>query len=390
VKKEEEKRLQRNDWVSNFNLIGKVSKINDFTFKIDKEAEKSDWVYNALSLPLDCGERYGVVYSEMMSGYGKERDNVIYAHGKKEDGSDDFNRRITVDWDDRNDKSVLEDIGDFCFVTVGLEKDAKGRTLYKKFLSPYDATAYIEKHLEEGMVLNVKGNLKYSLYNNRVITKKTINSIVLSKVDDSSKYKATFTQSVLLLKDSIGEEDKEKSVIQICAKVLDYIKEIKGQAPFDMTFEYEVDLSKKELVRKIKTKLFKVRRGITQINFEGDFIEGGATITATEDDIPEDIKVLIEIGAYTLEEALAKCSENGNKEQRMVLRKPVIKMVGEEGEKVPVIQKFEERYTEDELFAVLNDAESKGLDDDDNEDDETKSEEIKSTEDDMDWLNNLK
>jgi len=65
-------------------------------------------------------------------------------------------------------------------------------------------------------------------------------------------------------------------------------------------------------------------------------------------------------------------------------------MVGEEGEKVPVIQKFEERYTEDELFAVLNDAESKGLDDDDNEDDETKSEEIKSTEDDMDWLNNLK
>jgi len=53
VKKEEEKRLQRNDWVSNFNLIGKVSKINDFTFKIDKEAEKSDWVYNALSLPLD-------------------------------------------------------------------------------------------------------------------------------------------------------------------------------------------------------------------------------------------------------------------------------------------------------------------------------------------------
>ena len=34
----------------------------------------------------------------------------------------------------------------------------------------------------------------------------------------------------------------------------------------------------------------------------------------------------------------------------MLLRKPVIKLVGEEGNKVPVVQKFEEKYTEDDLM----------------------------------------
>ena len=53
----------------------------------------------------------------------------------------------------------------------------------------------------------------------------------------------------------------------------------------------------------------------------------GAIVTATEDDIPDDIKTLIEIGVYTLEEALAKCTVTSGREKRMVIRKPSIKMV---------------------------------------------------------------
>ena len=99
--------------------------------------------------------------------------------------------------------------------------------------------------------------------------------------------------------------------------------------------------------KKIMDKLFKVKKGITQITFEGEFIEGGAVVTATLDDLPDDIRDLVEMGVYTEEEACAKCTANGSKERRMVLKKPQIKLVGED--KTPVIQKFDERYAESDL-----------------------------------------
>ena len=72
--------IKKEDWVSNFTLIGKA-KINDYTFKIDEKAEKSDWIYNSMNLGVDCGEKHGTVYAEMLGGYADERENVIYAHG---------------------------------------------------------------------------------------------------------------------------------------------------------------------------------------------------------------------------------------------------------------------------------------------------------------------
>ena len=352
---QEKKTIKKSDWVSNFTLIGKPV-VNDYTFKIDERSEKSNWVYNALNLGVDCGEAHGTVYAELMGGYSEENENKIYAHGKKEDGSDDFEAQIIVDWEDRMNEEVLEEIGDLSFITVGLEKTSEGKTFYKKFLSAYDAIAYIKEHLTENVVVNVKGNLKYSTYNDNVQVRKNITSIVLSKVDDSTNYKATFTQTILIDKDSASLKsdniDKDKGVMYIDTRVLDYVKEVnnievKGQYPYNKKFEFAMDFSNESACKKIMDKLFKVKKGVTQITMDGEFIEGGAVVTATWDDIPEDIKELVEMGVYTKDEALAKCTANGGRERRMVLKKPQIKLVGED--KTPVIQRFEERYTEDDL-----------------------------------------
>ena len=390
--KKEQKVLEKKNWASSFMLIGEA-KINNYTYKIDEKSEKSDWVYNSLNLGVFCGETSGTVYAELMGGYGAERDNVVYVHGKDEDGKDDFDNKFTIDWDDRFDETILESVGDLCFLTVGLEKDEKGKVYYKKFLTPYDAIAYIQENLEDGMVVNVKGNLKYSTYNDSTQVKKEINSVVLSKVDDNSKYCARFTQTMLLTKDSVGQADKDTGILPIYAKVLDYLKEYKGKevkanVPYDKAFEYELDLSKPEMAQKIISKVFKVRKGVTEVTFEGDLIEGGTVVTATEDDIPDDIKALIEIGVYTMEEALAKCTVSSGREKRMVIRKPLIKMVEDkEGAKTPVIQKFDEKYEEEDLILdfMLNantedDAETDTLDD---------VEETVTSSDDNDWLNNL-
>lgn len=386
--KNEKKVIKKDNWVSSFALIG-VPKINDYTFKIDEKSEKSSWIYNSMNIGIDCGEKFGTVYAEMMGGYSSEQPSAIYAHGKKDDGSDDFEQQITVDWDDRFNESILETIGDLSFITVGLEKTTKGSTYYKKFLSAYDAIAYIKAHLEEGMVVNVRGNLKYSMYQDKVQVRKNITSIVLSKVDDASKYVARFTQTILLDKASASLKniDKDKSVMYVDARVLDYLKEyngieVKGQYPFAKQFEFEMDFSNEAQCKKIMEKVFKVKKGITQITFEGDLIEGGAVVTATLDDIPQDIKDLIDCGVYTEEEALARCSSNGNREQRMVLRKPMVRLVGED--KTPTLQRFEEKYTEEDLVLDYLYEESAATE-------EAEEGETESTDagDGLDWLNSL-
>lgn len=381
------KNIKRENWVSNFTLIGKP-KINDYTFKIDEISEKSNWRYSSLNLGVDCGETYGVVYCEMMGGYSEEGSSVIYAHGKNDDGSDNFEEQIIVDWDDRNNEEILETIGDLSFITVGLEKTDKGKTFYKKFLSAYDAIAYIKEHIDKDTVVNVKGTLKYSTYNDKTQCKKVINSIALSKADDVSKYAARFTQSMLLDKDSASLKtvDKEKGIMYVDARVLDYVKEIngneiKGQYPFPKQFEYIFpDLSNAEQCKKIMDKLFKVKKGITQATFEGDLIEGGAVVTATLDDIPDDIKELIECGVFTEEEALVKCSSNGNREQRMVIRKPMIRLVGDD--KQPVAQIFPEKFSEEDLVFDFNNSQEV-------EKAESGTTATVATSDDMSWLDNL-
>lgn len=382
----ERKTIKKSDWVSNFNLIGKPV-INDYTFKTDEKSEKSNWVYNALNLGVDCGEKHGTVYAEMMGGYSEENENRIYAHGKKDDGSDDFDAQIIVPWEDRFKEEVLEEIGDLSFITVGLVKTSADKTYYEKFLSAYDAIAYAKEHLTEDMVVNVRGNLKYSEYNGNVQVRKNITSIALSKAEDSSKYKATFTQSVLLDKDSASLKniDKDKGVMFVDARVLDYVKEVngievKGQYPYKKQFEFAMNFDNEKQCKTIYDKLFKVKKGVSQVTFEGDFVEGGAVVTTTLDDLPDEIRDLVEMGVYTEEEACAKCTANGNRERRMVLKKPMIKLVGEE--KTPVVQKFEERFTEDDLYLDY-------LYKNKSNDDSADVEEASESEDPMAWLNKI-
>ena len=387
----EKKTINKSDWLSNFTLIGKP-KINDYSFKIDERSERSNWIYNAMNLGIDCGENSGVIYTELMGGYSETDNSVIYAFGKKEDGAKE-RPQIIVAWDDRFNEEILEQIDDMSFITVGLERTDKGNLFVKKFLSAYDAIAYVKDHLSEDMVVNVKGTLKYSIYNDVVQVRKNITSIVLSKIENPADFRATFTQSILIDKDSVSLKniDKDKGVIYVDARVLDYVKEInnievKGQYPYHKQFEFEMDFSNEAQCKKIMEKLFKVKKDVTQITFEGKFIESGAVVTATPADLTDDIRDLIDMGIYSEEEALAKCAANGNRERRMVLAKPLIKMVGDDENKVPVVCIYPERYTEEDLILdyLFNDNES-------DEDDELPfdtGEESKS-DNGLDWLNSI-
>ena len=394
AKRKEKKVLDKKGWVQSFELIGKACINKDYTFKIDEHSKKSDWIYNSVNLNVDCGEKYGKVGCELMGGYGAGRNNVIYVHGKDEDGGDDFENRYQIDFDDRFDEDILKDIGELCFMKIGIEKDTNDKIVVNKFLHAYDAIKYLAESLQDGPEIKVSGQLRYTVYDDRIQIRKEINSIYLPKEKD--KYKAAFTQSMLLDKYSIGKADKEKCTYPITAYNLEKFKEYNGNdltedgavksgkfVPLRKTFEYEYNPEDEKSIGRV-TKLFKVKKDITLITCEGVFIEGGAVIQTTEDDLPDDIKELVEIGAYTLEEALALCTENVGKERRMLLTRPVIKLVGEDGEKIPQIQKFDNKYSEDDL--VLDYLIKKDDDDENDPDEESESEETSDEEIDYDAM----
>ena len=118
-----------------------------------------------------------------------------------------------------------------------------------------------------------------------------------------------------------------------------------------------------------------------KIPSKGEFIEGGAVVTATLEDVPDEIKDLIACGVFSEEEALAQCTSNGSRERRMVIKQPYIKLTGED--KIPVLQKFENQYTDEELnFDFCDDDDVPFETDDDVELDSSDA-------DSLDWLNQL-
>lgn len=365
AKVKEKKALDKKGWIQSFTLVGKAA-LGKFTFNIDAHSEKSDYIYSRMLLNVDCGEKYGLVQSQLMGGYSISNPYPLYVHGKKTDEKtgrevDDFDNIYTIDWEDRLDESILEDVGNLCFIRIGIERDKEGNIVEKKFLSDYDATNYLSDTLKDGTEIKVKGQLKYSIYNDAIQVTKQINSIFL-KTDKDTPI-AMFTQTMLLNKDSVGKLDKDKMVYPIVGMILEKFKEYNGNdltdggsvkggkfVPLRKVFDYEVDPDNKEKADLVISKVFKVKKNITMLTCEGIFVEGGATVQATEADIPADIKELIDLGAYSMEEALAKCSENKGKERRMILKRPFLRMVGEEGSKTLQIQKFEDKYSDEDLM----------------------------------------
>ncbi len=401
--KKERIELDKKEWSSRFTLVGEA-KVNDFTFKMNQTSEKSDWVWNQISLKVNCGEKHGDIDCELMNGYGSERDNVIWVHGKNEDGTDDFSNSYTIAWEDRFDEAILEDIGKSCFIRVGLEKTNEDKTYYKDFLTGYDAIEYMHENLTEGMVIKVDGQLRYSVYNDTIQCRKEISSLVLSSATPD-KYRATFIQTMLLDEASCTKDslDKDRSVLLVDAYLLEKFKEYNGWdltdngktkgkfVPLRKRFEFAVDTTtdagKKKIAAVLSSdKMFKVKKGtVTQITFEGEFVESGAQKQATLDDVPDDIKELMEMGIYSEEEALARCATNGSREKRMLILKPNTKKVGDEDNRTTVLVYTPEKYSSEDLvfdFLVPKEEEEEVPFDEEVAEDN-------SSDDNDDWLNSL-
>ena len=356
AKEKERKALKKGK--ASFNLIGRV-KVTDKTFNLDNSYD-SGWTDNSMYVGVDCGGG-NVIYAEMRSGFFPDKDNVIRAYSKDEKDDEGKSKSVEIAWEDRLDESLYDSISDSSFLTVGVEKDVKEKTVYKKFLTAYDAVDYLNEHLEDGMIVNVKGTLGYSEYEENVSTKKDITSIVLSKVEDEKDFKATFSQTILVDSKSIGKKNEEKNTIELSAYVVDYVGKpkidgekivVRKNVVFPKLFEVAIN-ENPEITARMLQKFFKPKKGkVAEITVTGKLVEGGSTVAITEDDIPDDIKELIEMGLYSEEEAEKKIAvgNNGNREKRMIVLKPDITYVGKDENRKPTVAFEDAKYDEDDLY----------------------------------------
>lgn len=390
AKTKERKALKKGK--ASFNLIGRV-KVTDKTFNLDNNYD-SGWTDNSMYVGVDCGNG-NTVYAEMRSGFysDPDKESIIRAYSKDEKDDAGKSKSVEIAWEDRLDESLYDSISDSSFLTVGVEKDVKDKTVYKKFLTAYDAVEYLSEHLEDGMIVNVKGTIGYNEYEGNVSTKKEITSIVLSKIDDEADFKATFSQTILVDSKSIGKKNDDKGTMELAAYVVDYVGkpkidgekiEVKKNVTYPKTFEVAIN-ENPEITAKMLQRFFKPKKGkITEITVTGNLVEGGSTVNITEDDIPDDIKELIEMGLYSEEEAEKKIAVgNGNRERRMIIVKPDITYVGTGDDRKPTVAFEDGKYDEDDLYfyeQALLDAGAEPSSDDNTD---SESEEASSEDDDL-------
>lgn len=369
--------LNKKGCKAEFNLVGAV-KVGDKTFNLDVESTKedSDWVYSRFNLGVDCGSD-GTIYAGMQSGFGTARDNKVFVHGVKEENGrkmDDYDNRFTIDWEDRFDEDILETIGEGTFIKIGIFKDENDKTIVKKFLTPYDAIKYLKDHLENGMIVNIKGNLEYKMWNDKLSYEKKITSIFLSKAE-ANDYRAVFTQTILIDDKSIGKVDKETRTIPVTGYIIELLKEYKGKTiermengkykkgqflPLMKTFDFSIGEDKEKALKLLKQFKVKSKKEVDKITVDGKFSRGSIdTVAVTRDDITDkDILEMIDLGFIKEEDVLnqmAKANNQGSSPEQMVITKPKVVFVEDKatGMKIPKIDKLEKAYKLDDISIPL-------------------------------------
>lgn len=349
-----------------FNLIGQFKKSERRSpFELDKETENG-YRYSKMSLPIDCGEKYGVIYVNWQDGYNPgNKDSVIYVHGKDENGKADFKNQIQIAWEDRFDSSLLEEVSSYDFITVAIEKDVLGKNVAKHFLSAYDAITYVAEKMPNNAILKVRGNIEWGFYNGKTTRRLVPKYIGLYNIpkkiaeneSPTSCFKATFTQGILLDRNSIREYDAAKESDMLAGYVPTYIYKYantKVKRINALPYEFEFHFNKPENKEAIEKLFLRVNKNVTRAVFDGEFRESGSIIEATMDDLSDDVKMLVQFGILTKDEALSKVAIDSHKRTMLLLAPHIKNTENSDGTKRQEIQVYKDEYDESVLKMDLS------------------------------------
>ncbi len=160
--------------------------------KVDPKTKKGGDPYKSISLQI-VQEKNNRSFVEL---FGAKQSKIKTL--------DTDNNKIEVDWNDRNDESVLKTIPSYKKTVVKINGDER-----KEFLAPLDAIDYIEENIEalKGQLVVVSGTLQKNVYKGKILDKYQIGSIRVVDDDSDVVKKLTVNMDFFFTKDSFDTSD---------------------------------------------------------------------------------------------------------------------------------------------------------------------------------------
>ena len=321
--------------------------VNKDTFTINKTKEDGTWVHNSLNMGIDCGPDHGVNYVSLMGGYDPTRDNIIYLSTIDENGKiQGREHQLQISWDNRFSltEKDFETISPTDVINTYIEKGSDGKAINKKFISAYDAIEYIKEHITDKSVVHISGHMEYrpsSEDGTEWYTSHIIDSISV-KEEERLIYRATAKIVVLTDKDTMGNPNVEEKTVPLFMRTLTYVRNANGKK-YNQTCTLPVkaifDYSQKEAYQgKDSAKMFELIKKQYFSSEKADFVNesvmnffyrgGVKKVTATIEDLPQDIQIGIKLGVIDEEQALGTLSIGGPAQRDLVFYG--IEMVGKD------------------------------------------------------------
>lgn len=302
-----------------FTATGRVKFNKNDGFQINQHSKnKPDYVYSRMTLHIDCGKER-LSFAQLIGGYDTNNPLPIRAFGKNEDGTTNFNVQYEIEWENRKDPKVLEQVSDLNLITVGLAEGINSRgvksLIFEKFLSPYDAINYIYENIKEDSIVRVHGTLDFSEINGRVIINKNVKSIYLVDTPED-KFGATFRIQLLLDEHSLGQK-QDNGLYPLQGYVVNYDKDVKQNIALPLTIYIDPTRYKNwaSVVKYLKpTK----KDQILVWGIQGSFKIITETVEITLNDLSHDLRQLVELGMITEQDALTRAISSNRSEEIML------------------------------------------------------------------------
>jgi len=277
--KEERKIKQTN---GSFKITGIINLGLD---KFSEAKSESGFKYRRFSTTVNCGSSSPKI--QCMGGFFPKNPNSIniWSDGAKSE----------IEWADRLDKTIVENLNRFSLISVGATKNENGKVQYKNFLSWWDAIEELKK-MEDGSIVTVSGDIKFNTYENNKGEENTSYNLEVKSIYITDRqpedFKATFTQNILIEKDFIDnsrlKEDKE---VDANITILGYDSTLKMVRPFNYSMAIRVE-DFPTIERFKKTIAFlnnKSDKVVKSVVVEGNIHGGSSKRKATLEDYDADI-----------------------------------------------------------------------------------------------------
>lgn len=364
-----------------FDILGRVSLTDSLTnVKIDVISD-SGYVYNSMNLSIDCGDAGKNKVKTFGGAFPEDHDEKSYLYLNKSD----YSGQIKVEFCDRNNKQVLEklenEIAKNNYFRAGMEfPKGEDYPLVKQFLSEYDLIEYVNEHLEDGDILQIRGAVASNIYNGNVNKELQIEYIAKRKeemlwdklfkmYDDKSKeqvrdshsvselFHAEFQETLYFTNDSVGRKDKDSGETPVTAYVVEYINKVDGK---DIKSTKVIPTQYWIKNDKLSKYLTAGRGKITKVTVEGEIVNKNKTKQLTFEELDDTVKELIEDGLMSKEDAIGKATVYGGFISRRYINAPAIYTKElDSGDIEQKVQFFKDFLDDDsELFEMVLDIES--------------------------------